>query len=71
MIITFHPSCSHEIQLAEECHHRIALSYLHEKLGKVLRRPCASCTFPAQLHKQLKINGAGEGNRTLVSMHLF
>ena len=25
------------------------------------------CTFPAQLCKLLKLNGAGEGNRTLVS----
>src|SRR6267378_7825412 len=26
-----------------------------------------SCTFPAQLRKQLKMNRAGEGNRTLVT----
>src|SRR6185503_11111149 len=29
-----------------------------------------SCTFPAQLCKSLVLNGAGEGNRTLVSVHL-
>jgi hypothetical protein len=30
-----------------------------------------SCTFPAQLCKLLKLNGAGEGNRTLVSVPVF
>jgi hypothetical protein len=31
-----------------------------------LKKSQFSCTFPAQLCKLLKLNGAGEGNRTLV-----
>jgi hypothetical protein len=33
---------------------------------KELAKSKSSCTFPAQLCKCLIINGAGEGNRTLV-----
>jgi len=34
----------------------------------ILRIKNASCTFPAQRCKSLMLNGAGEGNRTLVTM---
>ena len=40
------------------------LKKLIEKID--LKNPSVSCTFPAQLCKLLIINGAGEGNRTLV-----
>jgi len=42
---------------------------LHEK--KLCFEGLIYCTFTAHTHKSLIINGAGEGNRTLVSMHLF
>ena len=38
-----------------------------EELKNIQESPCSSCTFPAQSRKQLILNGAGEGNRTLVS----